>query len=157
MPKQKQYQKEWYARIKSDPIAHAKLKEKTRQQWLKRKARLQQSESLRQNLSVRRKKRRHKHVFHKLAEYLRKYRGGNITKGDLWKICKKQRCKCALTGRPLTNENISLDHIIPISRGGENVKENLQLVTKDVNYAKHKLLDSEFILLCQDVVANNNR
>ena len=40
--------------------------------------------------------------------------------------------------------DISVDHILPKSRGGTNDKENLQYVDMSCNYMKGNLLDSEF-------------
>lgn len=71
---------------------------------------------------------------------------------DLWKLAKKQRCKCALTGVMLTKDNISLDHIQAVSLGGNNNIENLRLVTKQVNIAKQSMTDQEFIQLCKSVI-----
>lgn len=40
------------------------------------------------------------------------------------------------TGKPLTKENGTLDHIIPRSRGGEDSWENLALTSKEINTKK---------------------
>jgi 5-methylcytosine-specific restriction endonuclease McrA len=77
---------------------------------------------------------------------------GNITPLQLFGIAKKQKLICVLTGRKLTTENISLDHIIPLSISGDNTIDNVRLVVKDVNFAKQQLLDDDFVKLCQDVV-----
>ncbi len=74
---------------------------------------------------------------------------------DLWKLAKKQKCKCALTGLPLTKNNISLDHIQSVSLGGNNNFENLRLVMKKVNIAKQSMTDQEFIQLCRSVIDFN--
>jgi 5-methylcytosine-specific restriction endonuclease McrA len=71
---------------------------------------------------------------------------------DLWKLAKRQKCKCALTGLPLTKDNISLDHIQAVSLGGNNSSENLRFVTKRVNIAKQNMTDREFFQLCQSVI-----
>lgn len=78
-----------------------------------------------------------------------------IKKFDLWKIAKKQKLKCALTGDKLTAENISLDHIIPTCRGGTNDINNLQLVIRKVNTAKWGVDNNEFIELCKRVALMN--
>jgi CRISPR/Cas system Type II protein with McrA/HNH and RuvC-like nuclease domain len=49
-------------------------------------------------------------------------------------------------------DTYSLDHIIPVSRGGESSLENLGLVTKKINMAKYDLTPQEFLDLCQSVV-----
>ena len=70
-------------------------------------------------------------------------------------IAKKQKLVCPLTGRKLQGNTMSVDHKIPISRGGTNELSNLQFVHIDVNYAKQDLLQEEFIQLCRDVVSVN--
>lgn len=71
---------------------------------------------------------------------------------DLWKILKKQKMICALTGDRLTKDNISLDHIIPTAKGGTNTPDNIRFVVLDVNLAKNVLNDSQLIELCRKVV-----
>lgn len=72
---------------------------------------------------------------------------------DLREMLVKQKYQCALTGRELTPENCSIDHIIPLCKGGVHAKENAQLVVAEVNYAKGNLTEKEFLQLCRDVVA----
>jgi hypothetical protein len=71
---------------------------------------------------------------------------------ELWGLAKKQKLKCALSGRQLTNLNISPDHIIPISKGGIHSISNIRLVDRDINIARQSLSDEEFIQLCKDVI-----
>lgn len=62
---------------------------------------------------------------------------------------------CALTGRKIDLSNratYALDHIVPRARGGDNSLENCQLVCRDVNQAKHSMLQAAFIELCRAVV-----
>lgn len=80
------------------------------------------------------------------------YKNGIITAFDLWKIAKKQKLKCALSGIKLTPENTSLDHIIPKSKGGINTPSNIRLVLKSINTTRQTMTDAEFIELCESVV-----
>ena len=59
---------------------------------------------------------------------------------------------CALTGRPLEPETAALDHILPVSRGGEHRIDNTQVLERTVNRAKGTLTNGEFIALCGEVV-----
>jgi hypothetical protein len=45
----------------------------------------------------------------------------------------------------------SLDHIIPVSRGGKNEKSNLQFVTCIVNITKSDMTHCEFVDFCKSV------
>jgi len=75
---------------------------------------------------------------------------------DNWKQLKskfiKQNGCCIYTNeRLILGDNASLDHIIPRSRGGQNIVSNLQWVTKQVNGCKRNLTHKEFIELCRQV------
>jgi len=76
---------------------------------------------------------------------------------DLRQMLAKQEQRCALSGRTITPANCSLDHIIPLSRGGVHTKENAQLVCEEVNRAKGMMTEEEFVGLCHDVVARKGK
>jgi len=63
--------------------------------------------------------------------------------------------KCYLTGRSIDiskPKTYALDHFLPCSRGGKNTLDNLRIVCKDANQAKHDMLYEEFVQLCRDVL-----
>lgn len=65
--------------------------------------------------------------------------------------------RCYLTGQPIDlndMESYSLDHIVPLSRGGPSSLDNCGLLTMTVNQAKHSLTKNEFIALCGHVLAH---
>lgn len=71
---------------------------------------------------------------------------------ELLALLSRQNYQCALTGRPLTPENASLDHVSPRHAGGQHAIENCQIVIREANAAKGKMLQDEFLRLCRDVV-----
>ena len=73
---------------------------------------------------------------------------------DIWKIAKKQKLICPITGLKLTAENMSADHIIPVSKGGTNLPSNLRLVHKIINHMKNHYSDKQFFDMCSLVVNN---
>lgn len=75
-----------------------------------------------------------------------------FTSKNLGVLLRQQDFKCALTGRQLEPEQTALDHIVPITKGGENSIDNVQFVTAAANVAKGTLDLDEFIELCRDVV-----
>lgn len=75
------------------------------------------------------------------------------TSRQLRKLIDQQGYRCALTGRNLTPDTAFVDHVTPVSSGGSNAIENLQVVHADVNEAKGTMTQDEFIQLCRDVVA----
>ena len=60
--------------------------------------------------------------------------------------------RCAISGRELTPETATLDHIIPIARGGKHCIENVWVVHAQVNAAKGTMTVEEFLAVCHDVV-----
>ena len=54
---------------------------------------------------------------------------------------------CKYCGELIDHNNISMDHIVPLSRGGNSTIDNLQLVCKRCNIQKDKMLDYEFTKL----------
>lgn len=71
---------------------------------------------------------------------------------DLARLWKKQRGRCALTGRRLDREIAELDHKLPKVRGGGDEISNLQWVCRAANLAKRDLTDDEFTELCANVM-----
>jgi 5-methylcytosine-specific restriction endonuclease McrA len=66
-----------------------------------------------------------------------------------------ENTKCYLTGKSINiydTRSYEFDHIIPVSRGGDNSLDNMQICLKAANKAKHNLLIEEFIDLCRSVV-----
>lgn len=76
---------------------------------------------------------------------------------DLWKIAHSQRLICALTGVKLTRDNISIDHIVPRSKGGKNVPSNVRLTTRDVNWFRRTMTDEELLEMCRRVVEHMSK
>lgn len=78
--------------------------------------------------------------------------GRAICAKDILQMLQDQNFRCALTGRELMPETAALDHIEPISRGGEHVIGNVQILRKEVNRAKHTCTNEEFVEMCREVV-----
>lgn len=54
---------------------------------------------------------------------------------------------CIYCGRPISEYNATLDHIIPMSRGGYNEDENLVVSCKECNFMKYTFYVRDFIAL----------
>jgi 5-methylcytosine-specific restriction endonuclease McrA len=98
---------------------------------------------------------RKRHSLKSLARLANRSRNGSITAFGLWKIAKKQKLRCALSGEKLTSENISVDHITPRSKGGFNILSNVRLTTRLVNMARRDSTDADFISMCRTVMKFN--
>jgi len=79
---------------------------------------------------------------------------GPVNTRNIVKLIMHQNQRCSLTGRRLIPDDMALDHIIPVCRGGEHEMENVQVLHKQVNRAKGTLTNEEFIALCREVVAH---
>lgn len=82
---------------------------------------------------------------------LAKKNNRKITVPALRKLLDKQNGKCALSGRVLTTDNVSLDHITPFTSSQDHSIDNVHLVTIEVNRAKGTMSVGDFIRMCNDV------
>ncbi len=102
----------------------------------------------------------HKHKFRRVASSSntaskKKSTGEQITPKQLWILAKKQKLRCAISGIKLTNNNLSVDHVIPFFSGGKNVIENIQLVDKHINAMKNSHSQSDFLNLIKTIYQHN--
>lgn len=84
---------------------------------------------------------------------IRKAQDTTATVDEIVRIIEKQEFRCALSGVTLKPDEASLDHITPRAVGGTNEASNLQWLHKDVNQAKGKMSNEEFIAMCRRVAA----
>ena len=56
---------------------------------------------------------------------------------------------CKYCSRQLTIKNMVFDHTFPISKGGESIRENLQIICKACNCVKGSLDETELSLLLE--------
>jgi len=53
--------------------------------------------------------------------------------------------KCFYTGRLIKPDQMEIDHLIPVSKGGKNCFENYVLTCKDINLGKSNKCDDEIL------------
>jgi 5-methylcytosine-specific restriction endonuclease McrA len=66
--------------------------------------------------------------------------------------------KCYLTGDIIDiskPDTYQFDHIIPVSKGGTNTLDNLNIATRDANNSKYDMLLEDYIKLCKRVLENH--
>lgn len=64
---------------------------------------------------------------------------------------------CYLTGRPLdwlNSKDLSFDHIVPRSKGGDNTIDNLGVCCAEANFSKSALSLESYLALCKEVLEN---
>lgn len=59
-------------------------------------------------------------------------------------IAQSQRYRCMYCGVRLTTDNLQIDHMYPVSRGGPNDDDNLQALCRRCNIRKGNHTDEEF-------------
>lgn len=55
---------------------------------------------------------------------------------DLDCLYKRDRKYCGICGKPVKRKQASIDHIIPISKGGSHTYDNVQLAHRQCNYRR---------------------
>lgn len=58
-------------------------------------------------------------------------------------IYDKSKHFCALCGKPLVYGEMTVDHVMPLSRGGKNEEDNMRCLCRECNQLKGNRIDSE--------------
>ncbi len=69
---------------------------------------------------------------------------GHFTDEDLRQILERQKHRCVYCKVTLTRRTKSLDHILPVSKGGTNWPDNLQFTCRSCNCRKHNRTHEQF-------------
>lgn len=77
----------------------------------------------------------------KRLNYL-KNRKNDFTPEEFLEIIIAQNYKCLYCGKEFTVEEFTPDHIVPLSKGGENTKINIQALCRSCNCRKNNKIDS---------------
>lgn len=63
--------------------------------------------------------------------------------------------KCAICGKPVKFQKMTVDHIKPLSQGGTNEFSNLQLACHSCNRLKNNFTEEEFYDLVERVLRHH--
>ncbi|MCB1175841.1 MAG: hypothetical protein KDK39_19860 [Leptospiraceae bacterium] len=69
-----------------------------------------------------------------------------------YELLENQAYRCALTGRELTPENTTAEHIIPLRTHGEHRYDNIYLVDEQVSKIKRYLTDEDVVELAAEII-----
>ena len=69
---------------------------------------------------------------------------GYFTKDQIIKMFSDQNCQCANCCKDISIE-YEIDHIMPLSKGGTNYIDNIQLLCPNCNARKHNMTPSEWL------------
>lgn len=75
---------------------------------------------------------------------LKKQVGGALSKGIAEKVLALQKGKCRICKSKLIAKNFHLDHIVPISKGGQNIDSNIQILCPTCNLSKGAKMPHEY-------------
>lgn len=73
-------------------------------------------------------------------------------KRRIWEL---QNEKCVYCGRRRQLKHMTIDHIIPLSKGGTNDEENIRCSCKMCNRLKDNMLPMEFSSFLHEIFMNN--
>lgn len=72
-------------------------------------------------------------------------------------VYERYRGRCAICGKPLNRKTMTISHKIPLSKGGDNSKDNLMLSCWNCSQAKQNLDMEEFLQMITKIFLHNNR
>lgn len=83
------------------------------------------------------------HRYHVRFGYIGEKRP-KVSKAKRKRVYERDKGKCAYCGRFLEKDNFCIDHIIPLSRGGNNEDDNLTVSCRSCNSRKYTKTAEEF-------------
>lgn len=79
----------------------------------------------------------------------------NFTPNERKTIYTKYNGHCAICGRPVKYNDMTIDHIKPLSKGGANEMENLELCCWECNHVKGNMDITEFYQKVSEIFIHN--
>jgi 5-methylcytosine-specific restriction endonuclease McrA len=87
--------------------------------------------------------------------YVKKTARFDVTYEEIGWLWNKQEGKCAISGEQLVpGINVHCDHIIPLDKSGSKTIDNLRFITKDLNFLKQGMTESDFKASLSKIVNN---
>jgi len=70
---------------------------------------------------------------------------GSHTADEFISLCKEHDWKCAYCGKKLNSKTITRDHIVPLTKGGNDYIENIAPACLHCNVSKSNKIIEEFM------------
>jgi len=90
------------------------------------------------------------------AQLRRERRKARELRDSQWWKRRLSKGICYYCGRPAAPKDLTMDHIVPISRGGKTTKSNVVPACKECNNNKKQLLPMEWNQYLKDVRHENS-
>ena len=81
--------------------------------------------------------------------------GGRVSPRRMMEKIKAQGYRCFFSGETVNRQDASIDHVVPLSKGGKHEVDNLELVHAAVNRMKGTLTAEEFVAWCVKVAVHS--
>lgn len=81
--------------------------------------------------------------------------GCGVSARRLMQKFKTQEFRCFFSGQVLEREEASLDHVVPIVKGGRHEESNIELVHATINRMKGSMMAEEFVQWCVKVAVHS--
>ena len=79
-------------------------------------------------------------------EALKKNAGGTYTIEDFHNLCDSLNWQCAYCGKQITEDTATRDHVMPVSRGGNNSIDNILPACFSCNASKNNKTKEEYLI-----------
>ena len=70
-------------------------------------------------------------------------------------VFNKQNGKCSMCGQKLSYLKFTIDHIVPVSKGGKNTLENMEAMCDTCNRMKADMLKQDFLQHIEKIYKHN--
>lgn len=74
-----------------------------------------------------------------------------LRKSTWWQNLIRNNAKCYYCGKFLSHEQTTMDHIVPVSRGGSSTKGNIVVACKECNNLKKDMTAVEWTLHLEEM------
>ena len=85
----------------------------------------------------------------------RKYPRIQFSKDVRGRVYSKDRGICGICGKPVNRYEFTIDHIIPLAKGGSNDEDNLQVAHEFCNKVKGSYTENEYITHSADMITKS--